>query len=49
MPRPKFSKFELQILEAFWTLDKASISEVQESFPEPQPHLEAHRPQDEAK
>jgi len=37
MPRPKFSKFELQILEAFWTLDKASIREVQESFPEPRP------------
>jgi predicted transcriptional regulator len=37
MPRPRFSKLELQILEVFWTLGKASIREVQESFPEPRP------------
>jgi BlaI family transcriptional regulator, penicillinase repressor len=37
MPRAKFSNFELQILEAFWTLGKASIREVQETFPEPRP------------
>src|SRR3954463_3384019 len=37
MPRPKFSNFELQILEALWTLGKASIREIQESFPKPRP------------
>jgi predicted transcriptional regulator len=37
MRQAKFSKLELQILEAFWTLGKASIREVQESFPEPRP------------
>jgi predicted transcriptional regulator len=37
MPRPRFSKLELQILEVFWTLGKASIREVQELFPEPRP------------
>jgi len=37
MPRTKFSKLELQILERFWTLGKASIREVQEAFPEPRP------------
>jgi len=37
MRRAKFSKLELQILEAFWTLGKASIREVQESFPDPRP------------
>src|SRR5262245_35105683 len=33
----KFSKLELQVLEAFWQLGKASIREIQESFPEPRP------------
>jgi predicted transcriptional regulator len=37
MPRTKFSKLELQILERFWTLGRASIREVQEAFPEPRP------------
>src|SRR5215510_14013069 len=37
MPRPKLSKLELQILEALWTHGKASIREIQESFPEPRP------------
>ena len=37
MFRPKLSKLELQILEALWTLGKASIREVQEAFPEPRP------------
>jgi predicted transcriptional regulator len=37
MTRPKFSKLELQILEGFWALGKASIREVQETFPEPRP------------
>lgn len=34
---PKLSKLELQILEALWTHGKASIREIQESFPEPRP------------
>jgi BlaI family penicillinase repressor len=37
MPRPHFSKLELQILEALWTHGKASIREIQESFPKPRP------------
>ena len=37
MTRANFTKLELQILDAFWTLGKASIREVQESFPEPRP------------
>jgi BlaI family penicillinase repressor len=37
MVRPKLSKFELQILEAMWRHGKASIREIQESFPEPRP------------
>ncbi|HEX3877524.1 MAG TPA: BlaI/MecI/CopY family transcriptional regulator [Bryobacteraceae bacterium] len=37
MRRPKLTKLELQILEALWTHGKASIREIQESFPEPRP------------
>lgn len=37
MPAPKFTKLELQILEALWTQGKASIREIQEAFPEPRP------------
>jgi BlaI family penicillinase repressor len=37
MARPKLTKLELQILEALWTQGKASIREIQESFPEPLP------------
>ncbi len=37
MPRPKLSKLELQILEALWAHGKASIREIQETFPEPRP------------
>src|SRR6266516_4605873 len=37
MPRPKLSKLELQILEALWAQGKASIREIQETFPEPRP------------
>jgi len=37
MKRPKLTKLELQILEALWTNGKASIREIQESFPEPRP------------
>ena len=34
---PKLARLELQILEALWTLGKASIREIQERFPEPRP------------
>ena len=37
MARMKFSKLELQILEALWAHGKASIREIQEAFPEPRP------------
>jgi BlaI family transcriptional regulator, penicillinase repressor len=37
MRKPKLSKLELQILEALWDHGKASIREIQESFPEPRP------------
>lgn len=30
---PKFSKFELQVMEALWTRGLASIREIQQSFP----------------
>src|SRR6202161_3410138 len=34
MAKPKLTKLELQILEALWTRDSASIREIQETFPE---------------
>jgi len=37
MPRPKLTQLELQVLEALWKHGKASIREIQESFPEPRP------------
>ena len=37
MPRMRFSKLEMQILEALWAQGKASIREIQEAFPEPRP------------
>jgi predicted transcriptional regulator len=37
MTRPKLTKLELQILEAMWKHGKASIREIQQSFPEPRP------------
>jgi predicted transcriptional regulator len=37
MVQPKLTKLELQILEALWAHGKASIREIQESFPEPRP------------
>jgi len=37
MARPKLTRLELQILEVLWTQGKASIREVQESFPAPRP------------
>ena len=35
--QPKLARLELQILEALWELGKASIREIQETFPEPRP------------
>ena len=37
MTRLKLSKLELQILEALWAHEEASIREIQEAFPEPRP------------
>jgi predicted transcriptional regulator len=37
MDQPKLAKLELRILEALWALGRASIREIQESFPEPRP------------
>jgi BlaI family penicillinase repressor len=34
MTLPKLTKLELQIMEALWTRDDASIRDIQESFPE---------------
>jgi BlaI family transcriptional regulator, penicillinase repressor len=34
MAEPKLTKLELQVMEALWTQGKASIREIQESFPE---------------
>jgi predicted transcriptional regulator len=36
-PATRFTKLELQILEALWTNGKASIREIHEAFPEPRP------------
>jgi predicted transcriptional regulator len=37
MTQPKLTRLELQILEALWAYGKASIREIQETFPEPRP------------
>src|SRR6266851_5608807 len=37
MRYPKLTRLELQILEALWAHGKASIREIQETFPEPRP------------
>ena len=37
MTQPKLTKLELHILEVLWAQGKASIREIQESFPEPRP------------
>ena len=37
MARTRFTRLELQILEALWANGTASVREVQESFPEPRP------------
>jgi BlaI family penicillinase repressor len=34
MAEPKLTKLELQIMETLWSQGKASIREIQESFPE---------------
>ena len=36
-PAPRFTKLELQVLEALWINGKASIREIHEAFPEPRP------------
>jgi BlaI family penicillinase repressor len=35
--QPRLARLVLQILEALWSLGKASIREIQETFPEPRP------------
>ena len=37
MKRTRFTKLELQILDALWAHGKASIRELVEAFPEPRP------------
>ncbi len=37
MKQPKLGRLELQILEALWANGKASIREIQETFPAPRP------------
>ncbi len=34
MPKPRLTKLELQVLEAFWQKGPCSVREVQETFPE---------------
>jgi BlaI family transcriptional regulator, penicillinase repressor len=37
LARTRFTRLELQILEALWANGTASVREVQETFPEPRP------------
>jgi predicted transcriptional regulator len=37
MTPPKLTRLELRILEALWAQGKASVREIQETFPEPRP------------
>jgi predicted transcriptional regulator len=37
MKRPKLAKLELRILEALWARGRATMREIQETFPEPRP------------
>lgn len=37
MAQPKLTQLELRILEALWAQGKASVREIQETFPEPRP------------
>jgi len=34
MPRPKVTRFELELLEELWKLSSASVREIQENLPE---------------
>ncbi|HEX3877712.1 MAG TPA: BlaI/MecI/CopY family transcriptional regulator [Bryobacteraceae bacterium] len=37
MKKPKLAKLELRILEALWAQGRATMREIQETFPEPRP------------
>jgi BlaI family transcriptional regulator, penicillinase repressor len=37
MAQPKLTPLEVRILEALWAQGKASVREIQETFPEPRP------------
>jgi BlaI family penicillinase repressor len=37
MKRPRLARLELQVLDALWAHGKASIREIQETFPNPRP------------
>ena len=37
MKAPKFTRLELQVMEALWTHGKASVREIQEAFADPPP------------
>jgi|SRR5215467_8795044 len=37
MPKSRFARLELQVLEALWSLKQASVREIRETFPEPRP------------
>ena len=37
MKKPKLAKLEFRILEALWTQGRATMREIQETFPEPRP------------
>lgn len=37
MAKTRFTRLELQILEALWAAGSGSVREVQEAFPEPRP------------
>ncbi len=37
MAKTRFTRLELQILDALWTKQSASVREIQEAFPEPRP------------
>jgi predicted transcriptional regulator len=35
MSKPKFTKLEMQVLEAFWSKGACSVREIQDTFPKP--------------
>jgi BlaI family penicillinase repressor len=37
MRKATFARLELRVLEALWSLNKASVRAIQEAFPEPRP------------